>query len=68
MGVKGAVGADRHGAAELRDVEQLDLQGVARAEDVAVIYDAAAAGGAARRHYHRADSAGEREGSRGDSR
>ena len=37
--VHGAVGPDREGAAELRDVEQLDLQGVARAKDVGVVGD-----------------------------
>ena len=32
-----AVRADREGSAQLRDIEQLDLQAVARAEDVAII-------------------------------
>ncbi len=40
--VHGTVGPDREGAAEFRDVEQLHLQAVARAEDVGVVHNAAA--------------------------
>ena len=35
--VDGAVGPDREGAAQLGDVEQLDLEAVSGAEDVAVV-------------------------------
>ncbi len=41
MAEPGAVGPDREGAAELRDVELLHLQAIARAEDVGVILHAA---------------------------
>ena len=37
--VDGAVGPDREGAAQLGNVQQLDLQAVARAEDVSVVGD-----------------------------
>ena len=40
--VDGSVGSDREGAAQLGDVEQLDLESVAGAEDVAVVGDARA--------------------------
>ncbi len=40
--VHGAVGPDREGAAEIRDVEQLHLHAVARAKIVGVVDDAAA--------------------------
>lgn len=39
-----AVGPDREGAAEPRDAQQLDLQGVARAEDVAIEAEAGSLG------------------------
>ena len=35
--VNGAVGPDGEGAAELRDVQQLDIQGVPRPQDVSVV-------------------------------
>ena len=46
-----AVGPDREGSAQLRDVQQLYLEAVAWAEDVAVVGDSAALWGGGRRKF-----------------